>query len=131
MIRRLAASLLLWVGVLALASPVLACGSPESPPRDCCPEGMPSPCGGTDAPAAVPVCCAALPIVTQAVTVEAPRAQHEQPLDPGSPDPLLLAVWLHSIAAAADPSAPPSVSCELDLGRTATLTYLHTGRLRL
>jgi hypothetical protein len=128
--RRLAASLMLWVGVLALSSPVLACGASMMPGRDCCPEGTHAPCDNGGVPKGIAACCSAAPIVSQAAAVEPSRIQHEQPLNSGTPDPLILSAWFHTFDARAVPLLLIPWS-EGSPARDATLTYLHTGRLRL
>jgi hypothetical protein len=129
--RRLAASLMLWVGVLALASPVLACGAVSTPVRDCCPEGAPSPCDNGGGSQGIAACCAAAPIASSAAAIESSRSQHERSPDSESPDPLILSAWFDTFVA---PTAPEPLLYLLagpPPGRDATLTWLHTGRLRL
>jgi hypothetical protein len=70
------------------------------------------------------------PITFQSTTLEAHRTSHEQPLEPGSPDPLILAAWLDAFAALPTASVL-ALAAEPEPGRDATLTYLRTGRLRL
>jgi hypothetical protein len=125
----LVAALVVWIGVLGIASPVLACTSMAFVERDCCPQGTPAPCGG-DRAAALECCVAAPPAVTAAVVIA--KAEQLQ-IDPrsDSPDPVILPAWLETLS----PRGPPSLQV-VDLDRLgsntdATLTYLHTGRLRL
>jgi hypothetical protein len=128
--RRITASLVLWIGVLAFAAPVLACGVSMMPTKDCCPEGEPSPCGEGGVPVANATCCVAAPLVSAAVA-EAPRAQYEQPLEDGAPDPLILVAWFQSFTRHPAFEGIPEADWDPPLSRDATLTWLQTGRLRL
>jgi hypothetical protein len=128
-LRRLAAWLILCVGVVAFGSPVLACGALAAPTEDCCPQGAPSPCSRGE-PAGGVACCAVAPITFQSAALEAHRTSPEQPLEPGSPDPLILATGLAALATVPTASIL-ALAAEPEPGRDATLTYLRTGRLRL
>jgi hypothetical protein len=128
-LRRLVAALVLWVGVLGIASPVLACTSMAPAESDCCPQGSPAPCGG-DRSAALECCVAAPPAVTASpVAAKAEQLQIEPRSD--SRDPVIPPAWLET----SNPRGPPSLQFvapeRLSASTDAALTYLHTGRLRL
>jgi hypothetical protein len=129
-LRRLALSLVLWVGVLGVASPALACAATAALERDCCPEGMPSPCEGGSGDPSATLCCVAAPAPAQAVAAESGRTQLERAHDSGSPDPFIVSAWLATFVR--DGSLPARISSSSSAYRTdATLTYLLTRRLRL
>lgn len=127
MLRRLSAVLVIWVGLLGAALPVLAC-SMAAQRHDCCPPGAPSPCddGSTAA-----ICCVSTPSSSQAVSITASRVlQDGHAGSSGSVDFLVLPLWIVSLMDVArryDIPAPASPAPRTD----AALTYLHTGRLRL
>ncbi len=129
MFKRLAMWLLLSMGLIALASPVLACEVLSGPVRDCCPEGAPSPCKG-GLPAADAVCCVAAPASTQVVAIQPQRAEHPLPADSHNPDPLILAAWVHTLASYSSPHVPFR-DIRLKPGADDTQIYLQTRRLRL
>jgi hypothetical protein len=129
-LRRLALSLVFWVGVLGVTSPALACAAPAELERDCCPEGPSDPCGGGSTEARAP-CCIAAPATGGAVAADVTHRQLARPIDNDSPDPLVLTAWLQTLvigAAVPDPFVPKKPFSYLS---DATLTYLRTGRLRL
>ena len=129
MLKRLATGLLLSMGFLALASPVLACGTLTSPVRDCCPEGAPSPCKG-GVPPANTTCCVSVPVVTQTAAIEAPRSAHVLPTDNHGPNPLILAAWVHSFDIATVAQLPLQHTRPRPGGGERQI-YLQTRRLRL
>jgi hypothetical protein len=128
--RRLVASLLVWVGVLALAAPVVVCATMGPQTRDCCPEGEPSPCGGSEGEQGITACCAVAPVTSPSAVLEASRTSYDRPLDHGSPDPLIVALWLGALVQPQAYEAPPAHAGP-PRATSATLTYLLTGRLRL
>lgn len=128
--QRLAALLVVWLGLIWAASPALACARLAE--RDCCPAGSTSPCGDgsdTELGAFAAVCCVNSPAASPAVAVEA-RTSHAQPADSGSPDPLVTLAWFATLGAPRYELA--SRSPEIHLFRiNAANTYLRTLRLRL
>jgi hypothetical protein len=128
-IPRRIATLLLWLGLVALAAPALACGSMTTPTRDCCPEGAPAPCKNPGERGAVQ-CCVSVP-TSSAVAFAMPARTSAEPLQSsGSPDPLVIVAWLATVRAASVDSIPTSLDA-LPRSRDGTHTYLRTGRLRL
>jgi hypothetical protein len=137
MLRRLSTLLVVWVGLLGVALPALAC-SMAALDRDCCPQNAPSSCGDESRgclKAAAAICRATVSGSSQAVSINASRLLQESHAGPcGSPDLPVLPVWVaHSMGMAMDVArrydvpAPASSPPRTD----AALTYLHTGRLRL
>ena len=131
LLRRLVASLALWIGVLGVASPALACAATAAVERDCCPEGMPAPCnGGGAGEFGEPVCCVSAPASSQVAAQVCSRSQHAREPDSGPPDPFILSAWFEAFSG--NGSAPLYIAPEWSSHRAdAALTYLHTGRLRL
>lgn len=129
MFPRWMAALVLWVGVLGIASPALACATVAPAHRDCCPDdGAPVPCGG-EQPGEL-ACCIAAPTPAPAAGVSLSTEQDVQDRATGAPDPVLLVAWLQTLATAPwmrepiEPQASPPRN-------EATFTYLQTRRLRL
>lgn len=132
MLRRLTASLVLWLGLVGVGLPVFACAAAAGPYEDCCPQGVPSPCTNSETAhdfATATLCCVAAPAPSQAVSVDAGRSAPERELDSGSPDAIALPAWMDCSTGAGLPEVrAPQVSAS----RTnAAQTYLRTGRLRL
>jgi hypothetical protein len=128
MFPRWMASLVLWVGVLGIASPALACATVAPAHRDCCPDGAPSPCGGGQ-PGKL-ACCVTAPTPAPAAAVSVSTQQKVQDRTTGTPDPVLLVTWLQTLATAPgvlEPFAPHASPPRNE----ATLIYLQTRRLRL
>lgn len=128
-LERFATWLLLSMGIVALASPALACGTLTAAVRDCCPEGAPSPCKG-GVPPANATCCVSAPVVTQAAAVVAQRPAHVPPSDNHGPNPLVLAAWVHSLDLATRASVPVQYVRARPGGADQQI-YLQTRRLRL
>ena len=129
MFKRFVTRLLLAFGILAVASPVLACGTWASPVRDCCPEGAPAPCKGEQPPAHV-TCCASASVVVQTVAIEAQRPAFARPSGSDTPNPLILAAWIHSLDVATLATVPID-EIRPEPGRNDQQIYLQTRRLRL
>jgi len=126
----LAIVMVIWLGLVSAASPALACASSH---RDCCPEGMTSPCDGkgsvVDLSTIAAVCCVSAPAASSAAA-ESPRATHVQPHDLPSLDPIATFAWLATFTASDHECSPRSHDISVaptDEG----LTYLRTLRLRL
>ena len=133
MLRRLASVLVVCLGLLWVSSPAFACAKPATD-SDCCPHGVPSPCGGegsaVDFDTLASLCCASAPAPSSAVSVDASRKTHFQPSDSGSPHPIVAIAWFATLTPVTYP--PPLTSADSAVPRTdAALTYLHTRRLRL
>ena len=129
--RRLFALFVLWVGLIAAGAPAFACATAAAA-GNCCPADAPSGCTQTYEllGAEAIVCCITVSAPSAVVSAEPSRelqiAQHDHgasdPVAPVAPLPLLL-----------DPSGSHLVPPAPLLQRTtdASLTYLHTARLRL
>jgi hypothetical protein len=129
MLRRWATLLIASFAVLGLASPALACAALLSAARDCCPEGGPAPCKGQ--PSSEVACCLVAPTPAPAASVNA-NTERLIPQPAGStPDPVILATWLHTLAPVPAFSLRIEPRASFRGSADATLTYLHTGRLRL
>ena len=126
--RRFLAALIAWVGLIGAAVPAFACASADAA-GDCCPPDAPPGCAQVYAQLGVElsVCVTG---TASAQMVVAKDGRELQGGDRGSADPLV-------------PTAPPVSSLDtlranrlavaLSAARCtdASLTYLHTGRLRL
>lgn len=131
MLRKLSAILLLCIGLLAIAGPAAGCVLAAAN-ADCCPAGG-APCGdengagatlATDASA-----CCLTSSTSPGVTAELSRVRAPEP-QAVSPDPQLSLAWLLTW------QAPQSIQISTSqfayrLSVDASLTYLHTLRLRL
>jgi hypothetical protein len=128
--RSLSIALVIWLGLLWVASPALACARVTD--RDCCSPDTTSPCTGTgtDLSTVSALCCSAAPAASPSVAADAGRAAHVQPDTLDSPDAITAFAWLATLGSLTEPPplAPPEItSVRFD----AALTYLHTLRLRL
>jgi len=129
--RRLTAILAIWLSLLGVAMPVLAC-SMGAAGQGCCPAGTQSPCGaGRESQwnPTVDLCCSAGPTSANATSAE-PSRNIQSLLHPGTPDQFVVGggTTANTASAAAQslfPSWIPSKRAD------ASLTYLRTGRLRL
>jgi hypothetical protein len=129
--RRLTAILAIWLSLLGVAMPVLACSMGVAA-DGCCPVRTQSPCDGTGQSqwnATVTACCSAGPTFAPGPSVE-PSRSTQAPLHPATPDHLVVSNWTttnpvnagaHLIFASSIPTPRAD----------AALTYLRTGRLRL
>ncbi len=128
--HRLAALLVVWLGLLWAASPALACA--RAADRDCCPEGTTSPCPRerTDLSTLAALCCVSAPAASQAVAADTTRTTHVQPDHSGSPDPIITLAWFATLATP-NYESPPKPPDTRFVGIDAARTYLHTLRLRL
>jgi hypothetical protein len=124
--RRLSAILGVWLGLLGVAMPALACSAGV---EACCPVGKSLPCGtgsGLQATAPFSLCCSAGPTSTSALAVK-PNRDVDSSLK--FTTATLPAV---SNSTADTPAAQPFFPYSLPVQRAdASLTYLRTGRLRL
>ena len=134
MLRRLAALAVIWMSLLGVAFPALACSLAAS--ADCCGQpGTSSPCAGGAGCVQVPnvttaPCCASAPAAFPSVANDSGRASHERDQHPSSPDPIVLIAWYVSWSAPVpEPSIIPSLSRSPP--SAAAPTYLQTARLRL
>ncbi|MEP7244320.1 MAG: hypothetical protein ABI885_11595 [Gammaproteobacteria bacterium] len=132
MLRRLSAILVICVGLLTIGGPAAACAL-ASATSDCCPtNGQPCDDGGsgTTVNPGASACCFTAPTPGTAATAEAPRARASLDLHASGPDSCLPLAWLltlHPWESIASPAIRPPDSRAAD----ASLTYLHTLRLRL
>jgi hypothetical protein len=129
--RRLTAIAAIWLSLLGVAMPVLACSMGVAA-EGCCPVRTQSPCGGTGESqwnATVALCCSAGPTSASGPSVE-PSRSIQTPLHPGAPDQLLASSWTttNPSSVAAQLSFPTPIPTHR---ADAALTYLRTGRLRL
>lgn len=129
MLRRLTAILAIWVSLLGVAMPVLACSAGEG----CCPALTQPPCAGGVGElqwnATVGVCCSAGPTSAYVLSADTRRSVQSS-LHPGPPDHLAASGWAST--------EPGNTNARLILLSSipthradASLTYLRTGRLRL
>jgi hypothetical protein len=128
--NRLSIALVIWLGLLWVASPAFACARIAD--RDCCPAGAGSPCEGTgiDLSTVAALCCAAAPAASPTVAADCARTAHVQPHTADPPDAIAAFVWLATVGSFTEPPslAPPEIG---GVRPDAALTYLHTLRLRL
>lgn len=96
MFRRLTALLVIWVNLLGMAHPALAC-SIDALDSDCCGAGLPWPgdlgAQNSNGVAAGTLCCLASTTAAPSVSVDATRPQPEAAHGLGSPDPIVLLSW--------------------------------------
>jgi hypothetical protein len=126
--HRFHALLLVFAGLIGAGAPAFACASAAA--DDCCPANAPSGCTPEYQQLGVEqsVCCATAAAAAQIVAAEPGR--EVQGRNPGSPDPNVLPVSPASSLVSRHvgrPVAPLFAARCTD----ASLTYLHTGRLRL
>lgn len=129
--RRLTAILAIWLSLLGVSMPVLACTMGVAA-DGCCPVRTPSRCGGGGESQWYPtidLCCSAGPTSSAGPSV-GPNRNFQSPLYPGAPDQLVLSglTSANPGSAVAQPILPRSIPT---LRADAALTYLRTGRLRL
>jgi hypothetical protein len=123
-------ALVIWLGLLWVASPTLACARVAD--RDCCPAGSTAPCEGTgvDLSTVQALCCVSAPAASSTAAADTTRTTHVQPQTPHPPDPVAALAWFATLSSFSEP--PPLTPPEIVAARThAALTYLHTLRLRL
>ena len=126
--RRMLALIVLYAALLG-GSPVFACASAAG---DCCPPGDPAGCGQTEQrDLAATACC--LTGSTQSPAVSAERIREQQPLqhDCGPVDPVAIVTALVSLPHEAGQSSGFDAAINRAAAPDRSLTYLHTGRLRL
>jgi hypothetical protein len=128
--RRLFALLVVWVGLITAGAPAFACATAAAA-GNCCPSDAPSGCAQLyeQLGAQATVCCATAAAPSVMVSAESSRELHIAQSDHGSVDPIAAAASLSSILNLRDsrlalPVPAPAYS-------DASLTYLHTARLRL
>jgi hypothetical protein len=130
--RRLTVILAVWLSLLGVAMPVLACAMGVTD-GDCCPVQTRSPCAGgvneLQSNVTITLCCSAGPTSAYVVSVD-PRLTAQSNLHPSSPDQLVVSGWITTNpgSAAAQLNFPSSIPTHR---ADAALTYLRTGRLRL
>lgn len=126
--RRFLAFLMVFAGLVGAGAPAFACAIGAA--GDCCPANAPSGCTPEYEQLGVEpsVCCVTAAAPAQLVAAEPGR--EVQGRNPGSPDPTVLPV---SSASPLDLRVAGRVAAPLFSARCtdASLTYLHTGRLRL
>jgi hypothetical protein len=125
--RRLTALLVVWVALLGVGSPALACAF-----RDCCATtGSHLPCetGGRSASLAAEAarCCVTAPAPSSSVCIVAARINPDGHHGAGFSGPAVLVNG--AIAPAIRPLTPNPVDHSYRVN--ASQTYLHTARLRL
>jgi len=120
--RRFIALIVILAGLLAAGSAALACASAAAT-GDCCPPGAPSGCIEMyqQLGAAPTVSCITSPAASAAVSAERGG---------GSPDPVIVAGLPGTPAGLAFSSGFPGTIVD-SAPTDRSLTYLHTGRLRL
>jgi hypothetical protein len=128
--RRLFALFVLWVGLIAAGAPAFACATAAAA-GNCCPVDGPFGCAqlyeqlGAEATA----CCVTAAAPSVMVSAEWSRELHIAQSDHGSVDPVAAVASLPSILHRRDSqlALPIPAPAHTD----ASLTYLHTARLRL
>jgi hypothetical protein len=129
--RRVTAILAVWLSLLGVAMPVLACSMGDK--GNGCPVQTRAPCAGgvseLQSNATMSLCCSAGPTSAYVASVDPRRSAHAS-LHPGSPDQLVVGGWTttnpdSAAARLISPSFIPTHRAD------AALTYLRTGRLRL
>jgi hypothetical protein len=129
--RRLTAILAIWLSLVGVAMPALAC-SMGVDAAGCCPIRTQSPCGGSGESqwnATVTLCCSAGPTSTAGPSVEPSRSSRIS-FHSGTPDQFVVSGWttINPVNPAAHRVSPTSIPSHR---ADAALTYLRTGRLRL
>lgn len=131
MARRLTALLVIWVGLVGVAMPLLACSMVDS---SCCPWQARSGCSlgdrELDSSATIALCCAAIPTRSQVPSVAPSRSSQPSGPATGSSDSLVASDW----APTGQGTAATRILLLSSLRTHPTdagLTYLRTGRLRL
>lgn len=128
--QRLFAILVLCVGLIGAGSPALACATAAAA-GDCCPPGAPTDCTQIyeqlDTEAAV--CCTTATAPSAMVVAEPSRELQVAQFDHGSADPIaaVTSLFLSLDRRDSQLATPVSTAARTD----ASLTYLHTARLRL
>jgi hypothetical protein len=128
--RRLFALLVVWVGLIAAGAPAFACATAAAA-GNCCPVDGPSGCAqlyeqlGPEATA----CCITAAAPSVMVSAEPSRELHSVQCGHGSADPVAAVASLSSILhrRGSQLALPLPAPTHTD----ASLTYLHTARLRL
>jgi hypothetical protein len=129
--RRLTAILAIWLSLLGVAVPVLACSMGVAG-DGCCPLGTESPCGGGESQlnsTTVSLCCSAGPASASGPSVES-RRTIQSPVHPGTPEQFVVSGWRTTHPDSATPQFIVQSSIRPHRA-DAALTYLRTGRLRL
>jgi hypothetical protein len=125
MMRRLSAILAVWLSLLGVAMPALACSAGVA--EACCPVGKSLPCGngiGLQFTAPFSVCCSAGPTSTSALAVK-PNRDVDSSLK-------FTTATLSAVSNSNTTAAQQFFPYSLPVQRAdASLTYLRTGRLRL
>jgi hypothetical protein len=126
LVRRLITCLTVWICLLGMIQPALAC----APSGDCCPKGSPAAdsVGNATVPAAIAVdgcCCAHQAITTSPWVAAHPR----KALDQGAGPPASIAASIDLLVAQLPTRAAPLLLT--NYRRNESLTYLRTARLRL
>jgi hypothetical protein len=129
--RRFLVLLLLLAGFIGAGGPAFACATAAAA-GECCPVNAPSGCtrGYEQVGSEASICCVTPTAPAQVVAAESGRELHVVQDDRGSPDPVALTVASGSslYRQRAGRLAVPLLSAEC---ADASLTYLHTARLRL
>jgi hypothetical protein len=130
--RRIVALIVLWAGLLGAATPVFACTS-SGANGDCCPPGAPAGCGQTPEQfdLAATTCCLTGSAPSPMVSTELGREQQIVQHDGGSADPIAIVSALISRPRDATLSSGFAATTPRPIAADLSLTYLHTGRLRL
>lgn len=129
--RRWMAMLVLWAALFGLALPAAACTSALS--AHCCPSGSGQHCPGFPLYAkadSANTCCTVAPALSRIASTSADRARHAVHAASGSLDPVALPAWT-LLDQALRPAAGPIRSLASSYWHDASLTYLHTARLRI
>jgi len=130
-VSRLPAALLLaWLAAIGAALPAVACAA--MPADNCCPGEGTAPCPEGDSPAHSGTgadCYAAVPVPAQA-TSNLPARGAQEPIRCGPHEPVFVPVATIAPVQAAARNERTLLPADSP-ARDASLTYLHTQRLRL
>jgi hypothetical protein len=128
--RRLIAMIVLLAGLFGAGSSAIACTAGAA--GDCCPAGAPSGCsqGYEQLELAATACCLTGSASSPIVSAESNRGLQALPRDCGSPDPVASSS-IFALLADAAPCSQIDATIVRSSATDRSLTYLHTGRLRL
>lgn len=129
--RRMIALIVLWAGLLGAGSPALACATAGAA-GDCCPPGAPSGCsqGFEQLDVAATACCVTGSASSPIASAESSRGSQHWERDCGAADPVVIADAFDSLQPSGQSSGFDTAIIDSALP-DRSLTYLHTGRLRL
>ena len=131
-LRRFVALLVVWTGLIGAGLPAAACAAAAAA-GDCCPPGAPSGCTQAyeQLDAAATVCCITAAAPSAIASIERGRDLQAVQADHGSADPIAIVALSSAPFADLRPSRVFHLLTDTSTRTDSSLTYLHTGRLRL